>query len=53
MIFYEPHSDIIYVMDEDGETIICGEDSGVIEALRKLLNFEGEKITREEYENIK
>ena len=50
---YEPHSDIIRVMDEDGETIICGEDSGVIEALRKLLNFEGEEITREEYDNIK
>ena len=50
---YEPHSDIIRVIDEDGETIICGEDSGVIEALCKLLNFEGEEITREEYDNVK
>ena len=50
---YEPHSDIIHVIDEDGETIICGEDSGVIEALHKLLNFEGEEITREEYDNVK
>ena len=50
---YEPYSDIIRVIDEDGETIICGEDSGVIEALRKLLNFEGEEITREEYDNVK
>ena len=50
---YEPHSDIIRVIDEDGETIICGEDSGVIEALCKLLNFEGEEITREEYDIIK
>lgn len=50
---YEPHSDITHVIDEDGETIICGEDSGAVKALRKLLNFEGEEITREEYDNIK
>ena len=50
---YEPHSDIIRVIDEDGEKIICGEDSGVIEALRKLLNFEGEEITGDEYYNVK
>jgi len=49
---YEPHSDIIHVIDEDGETIICGEDCGAVEALRKLLNFEGEEITKEEYDKI-
>lgn len=49
---YEPTSDIISIMDEDGETIICGEDTGAIEALRKILNFEGEEITKEEYDTI-
>lgn len=51
-LHYEPHSDITHVKDEDGETIICGEDSGAVEALRKILNFEGEEISREEYDKI-
>ena len=51
-MYYEPTSDITHVIDEDGETIICGEDSGAVEALRKILNFEGEEITEEEYDKI-
>ena len=49
---YEPTYDITHIKDESGETIICGEDSGVIEALRELLNFKGEDITKEEYNKI-
>ena len=49
---YEPTSDITHIKDEDGETIICGEDSGAVEALRKILNFEGEEINREEEREI-
>ena len=49
---YEPTFDVTHIKDESGETIICGEDSGVIEALRELLNFKGEDITKEEYNKI-
>jgi hypothetical protein len=49
---YEPTSDITHIKDEDGKTIICGEDTGAIEALRKILNFEGEEISEEEYDKI-
>jgi hypothetical protein len=48
---YEPCTDIIHIKDETGKTIICGDDCGVINVLRKLLNFEGEEITQEQYDN--
>lgn len=49
---YDTEKRITYIVDADGETIIFGDNIDFINALRNLLNFECEEISKQEFEEI-